>query len=187
LAKNRITPAGSTVIANNFCVKVETIGDGYLCVSGLPTRNGNEHGREIASMALGFIKSLRTFRVAQMPDEQINIRVGIHTGPCVAGVVGLTMPRYCLFGDTVNTASRMESNGKPGQIHLSGDANHFLTDVLGGFVTVSRGEVIIKGKGVMETFWLLGRDGEQLIEPPDSGIYKKFTQDDSTAAIKTTT
>ncbi|VDM41321.1 unnamed protein product [Toxocara canis] len=167
--------------------KVETIGDGYLCVSGLPKRNGNEHAREIANMALGFVQSLRTFRVVQMPDERINIRIGIHTGPCVAGVVGLTMPRYCLFGDTVNTASRMESNGKPGQIHLSSDANRFLTKVLGGFITISRGEVIIKGKGVMETYWLLGRNGEALIDAPDSGIYKKFAEEGATTATTTTT
>lgn len=64
--------------------QVETIGDGYLCVSGLPKRNGNEHAREIANMALGFIKSLSTFRIAQMPDERINIRVGIHTGTLTA-------------------------------------------------------------------------------------------------------
>ncbi|KAK0408089.1 hypothetical protein QR680_003767 [Steinernema hermaphroditum] len=136
--------------------KVETIGDGYLCVSGLPHRNGNEHCAQIAKMALGFMRSLSSVRVPHLPNERINLRIGIHTGGCITGVVGLTMPRYCLFGDTVNTASRMESNGKPGQIHLSDDANHFLTKVVGGFITEPRGEVMIKGKGMMETHWLLG-------------------------------
>lgn len=92
--------------------KVETIGDGYLCVSGLPHRNGIQHGKEIADMSISFLRSLVDFRVPHLPNEKINLRIGIHTGSCVAGVVGLAMPRYCLFGDTVNTASRMESNGK---------------------------------------------------------------------------
>ncbi len=59
---------------------METIGDGYLCVSGLPHRNGNEHAREIAEMSLGFIASLATFRVPHLPMERINLRIGVHTG-----------------------------------------------------------------------------------------------------------
>ncbi|KAL6744152.1 hypothetical protein Aduo_017115 [Ancylostoma duodenale] len=144
-----------SIIDAHDVYKVETIGDGYLCVSGLPHRNGQEHIKEICSMSLEFMKSLSTFKIPHLPQERINLRIGAHTGSVVAGVVGLTMPRYCLFGDTVNTASRMESNGKPGMIHLSSDANQLL-HVVGGFQTEPRGEVIIKGKGVMETYWLLG-------------------------------
>ncbi|TKR69712.1 hypothetical protein L596_021832 [Steinernema carpocapsae] len=137
------------IIGAHDVYKVETIGDGYLCVSGLPHRNGNDHCAQIASLSM--------VRIPHLPNDRINLRIGINTGGCIAGVVGLTMPRYCLFGDSVNTASRMESNGKPGQIHMSGEANAFLTNVVGGFVTESRGEVMIKGKGIMETYWLLGQ------------------------------
>ncbi|EYB91037.1 hypothetical protein Y032_0211g2200 [Ancylostoma ceylanicum] len=144
-----------SIIDAHDVYKVETIGDGYLCVSGLPHRNGRDHIREICSMSLEFMKSLAGFKIPHLPQERINLRIGAHTGSVVAGVVGLTMPRYCLFGDTVNTASRMESNGKPGMIHLSSDANQLL-QLVGGFQTESRGEVIIKGKGVMETYWLIG-------------------------------
>ncbi|XGW25067.1 hypothetical protein V3C99_006468 [Haemonchus contortus] len=139
--------------------KVETIGDGYLCASGLPHRNGQRHIHEICSMSLGFIDSLRDFRVPHLPQQGVNLRIGMHTGSVVTGVVGLTMPRYCLFGDTVNTASRMESNGKPGKIHMSAEAQQLAMEV-GGFEVEARGEVIIKGKGVMETYWLLGRSGD---------------------------
>ncbi|VDM77306.1 unnamed protein product [Strongylus vulgaris] len=102
---------------------VETIGDGYLCVSGLPHRNGQEHIKEICSMSLAFMKSLNNFKIPHLPQERINLRIGAHTA---------------------------------GMIHLSAEANHLL-NVVGGFLTESRGEVIIKGKGVMETFWLLGK------------------------------
>ncbi|KHN82416.1 Guanylate cyclase receptor-type gcy-1 [Toxocara canis] len=148
-----------TIIDEHNVYKVETIGDGYLCVSGLPHRNGNEHARDIAEMSFSFLKNLETFRVPHLPNEKINIRIGLNTGPVVAGVVGLSMPRYCLFGDTVNTASRMESNGKPGRIHISAETNRYLTEIIGGYRTESRGEVIIKGKGVMQTFWLLPPNG----------------------------
>ncbi|KAK6758396.1 hypothetical protein RB195_015920 [Necator americanus] len=145
----------TTLAGRGTPLQVETIGDGYLCVSGLPHRNGREHIKAICNMSLGFMKSLEGFRIPHLPHERVNLRIGAHTGSVVAGVVGLTMPRYCLFGDTVNTASRMESNGKPGMIHLSAEANYLL-HVVGGFQTELRGEVIIKGKGVMETYWLLG-------------------------------
>ncbi|KAL7071222.1 hypothetical protein ACQ4LE_009440 [Meloidogyne hapla] len=148
------------IIDTHDVYKVETIGDGYLVCSGIPRRNGNDHAKAIAELSFAFLRTVSTFRIDHLPNERVNLRIGIHTGPAVAGVVGLAMPRYCLFGDTVNTASRMESNGRPGRIHISTTTNHYLTTIIGGYVTEPRGEVIIKGKGVMETFWLLGHSGD---------------------------
>ncbi|KAK7919353.1 hypothetical protein WMY93_010637 [Mugilogobius chulae] len=93
--------------------KVETIGDAYMVASGLPIVNENKHAIEICTMALHFMTVIKDFKIRHMPYESLAIRVGIHSGPVVAGVVGTTMPRYCLFGDTVNMASRMESNSLP--------------------------------------------------------------------------
>ncbi|GAB6027920.1 hypothetical protein CHUAL_002135 [Chamberlinius hualienensis] len=142
------------IIATFDVYKVETIGDAYMVVSGLPVRNGNRHASEIAQMALTILDTIRKFCIRHLQNEKLMLRIGIHSGPCAAGVVGLKMPRYCLFGDTVNTASRMESSGEALKIHISNITKELL-DTFGNFITEPRGEIEIKGKGMMNTFWLL--------------------------------
>uniref|UniRef100_A0A803TBZ3 Guanylate cyclase n=1 Tax=Anolis carolinensis TaxID=28377 RepID=A0A803TBZ3_ANOCA len=138
--------------------KVETIGDAYMVASGLPIRNGTKHVEEIATMSLHFLSAMISFKIRHMPDEKLRLRVGIHTGPVVAGVVGITRPRYCLFGDTVNTASRMESTSLPLQIHVSMITASALQSI-GGYDLQERGSIKIKGKGQQRTFWLRGKTG----------------------------
>ncbi|XP_037660625.1 guanylate cyclase 2G-like isoform X1 [Choloepus didactylus] len=138
--------------------KVETIGDAYMVASGLPIRNGTQHVDEIATMSLHFLSATIHFQIGHMPEEKLRLRIGLHTGPVVAGVVGITMPRYCLFGDTVNMASRMESSSLPLRIHVSQTTASRLL-ALGRYHLQKRGTIPVKGKGEQTTFWLKGKDG----------------------------
>ncbi|KAA0193988.1 hypothetical protein HAZT_HAZT009464 [Hyalella azteca] len=138
--------------------KVETIGDAYMVVSGLPTPNGTRHVKEISRMALALLNAVTTFRIPHRPEKQLQLRIGVHSGPCVAGVVGQKMPRYCLFGDTVNTASRMESYGQPMKIHISSSTQELLKQHYPQFRLELRGPVEMKGKGVVTTYWLNGEE-----------------------------
>ncbi|XP_033644726.1 speract receptor-like [Asterias rubens] len=160
---NALYTTFDATISNYDVYKVETIGDAYMLVSGLPLRNGNRHAGMIASAAWHLLEEVTTFVVPHKRDEKLKLRIGIHSGSCVAGVVGLTMPRYCLFGDTVNTASRMESNGLALKIHVSPECQQVLQD-LGGYNLVERGLVAMKGKGEILTYWLEGQDPSYKVE-----------------------
>ncbi|XP_070183722.1 atrial natriuretic peptide receptor 1-like, partial [Littorina saxatilis] len=155
-----------SIIENFDVYKVETIGDAYMVVSGLPEKNGDLHAREVARMSLMLLEAVKSFKIRHRPKEQLKLRIGIHTGPVCTGVVGHKMPRYCLFGDTVNTTSRMESNGLPLRIHVS-NTSKLVLDRFGTFELESRGEVAMKGKGAMHTWWLLGERPIQ--ESPGGG------------------
>ncbi|XP_063708957.1 uncharacterized protein LOC134837507 [Culicoides brevitarsis] len=158
----------ATINAYNV-YKVETIGDAYMVVSGLPLPIP-DHSEQIATMALDLLHQSGNFKVRHLPGVPLQLRIGLHTGPCCAGVVGLTMPRYCLFGDTVNTASRMESTGSSWRIHMSQEVCDLLEEA-GGYIIEPRGPIEIKGKGTMNTYWLLGKEGfnKTLPTPPPIG------------------
>uniref|UniRef100_A0A3B4UB05 Guanylate cyclase n=1 Tax=Seriola dumerili TaxID=41447 RepID=A0A3B4UB05_SERDU len=149
------------IIGLHDVYKVETIGDAYMVASGVPNRNGTRHAAEMANMSLDILHCIGTFKMRHMPELKVRIRIGLHSGPVVAGVVGLTMPRYCLFGDTVNTASRMESTGLPYRIHV----NQSTVDVLNSLKLGYK----IQGKGIENTYWLVGREDfdKPLPIPPD--------------------
>jgi len=131
--------------------KIKTIGDAYMVVSGVPVHR-NDHLNALAKMAISMQKVCVEIR--EREDLPFSIRVGIHCGPVVAGVIGNKKIIYDLWGDTVNVASRMESNGLPDRIQASARVYEILHDE---YDFEKRGPIPVKGRGEMVTYWLLGK------------------------------
>uniref|UniRef100_A0A8C9TX89 Guanylate cyclase n=1 Tax=Scleropages formosus TaxID=113540 RepID=A0A8C9TX89_SCLFO len=167
------------ILDHHDVYKVETIGDAYMVASGLPRRNGNRHAVDICCMALDILAFLNSFQLRHLPGLPVWIRIGVHSGPCAAGVVGVKMPRYCLFGDTVNTASRMESTGFPLRIHVSQPTVNILQRTDCKFEYERRGETYLKGKGTEMTYWLTGitKHEYNLPTPPTAENFQQLQED----------
>jgi adenylate cyclase len=131
--------------------KIKTIGDAYMVAGGLPTARP-DHNIAIARMALDMQQAIGHF---QRPDGRpFQLRIGINTGPVVAGVIGRRKFAYDLWGDTVNVASRMEATGEPQRIQVTPELYESLKH---HFIFEQRGFVIVKGRGQMLTYWLVGK------------------------------
>jgi class 3 adenylate cyclase/HAMP domain-containing protein len=131
--------------------KIKTIGDAYMVVGGLPTPNP-DCAEAIANMALDMQVAIKALQMTS--NEAIEIRIGINTGAVVAGVIGIKKFIYDLWGDAVNVASRMESLGVPGQIQVTSQTYDRLKDK---YSFQPRGKILVKGKGEMMTYWLIGK------------------------------
>jgi len=135
------------------CEKIKTIGDAYMVASGIP-ETCELHAEQLVRLGFALLKEIELFN----RDEEVNfsLRIGIHSGPVVAGVIGRKKFSYDLWGDTVNTASRMESTGVEGKIQIT----QSVKDRIGNLFTCeSRGNMEIKGKGTLETFFVYENKG----------------------------
>ena len=148
---NEVFSLGDRLAERHGLEKIKTIGDAYMVVGGLPEPRP-DHAEAVADMALEMRDGLA--RMTGPDGSPLRVRIGINTGPVVAGVIGRKKFIYDLWGDAVNLASRMESHGVPGGIHVSESTFRKLE---GRYVLESRGVIPIKGKGNLPTWLLLGR------------------------------
>ncbi|MEB3231195.1 MAG: adenylate/guanylate cyclase domain-containing protein [Leptolyngbyaceae bacterium] len=150
---NQIFSAFDHLVDRYQLEKIKTIGDAYMAVGGLPMARA-DHAEAIAHMALDMQAYMHGLPIDEDLESPLRIRIGINTGPVIAGVIGLKRFIYDLWGDAVNIAARMESHGEPGNIQVT-EATYL--KLQGKFDLQKRGPVLVKGRGEMTTYWLLGR------------------------------
>uniref|UniRef100_A0A7S3LHW5 guanylate cyclase n=1 Tax=Amphora coffeiformis TaxID=265554 RepID=A0A7S3LHW5_9STRA len=159
---DRLYLAFDKVARKNSVFKVETIGDAYMGVTNLDKAQMDTHAKNAANFAIDLVNEASKIVIDEEDPSKgyINIRVGFHSGPVVSNVIGSLNPRYGLFGDTVNTSSRMESNSKANRI-LCSEASYKLLEEQAPEISVKkRGRIAVKGKGDMNVYWV----GDNLIE-----------------------
>lgn len=161
---NEIFSVFDALVEKHGLEKIKTIGDAYMVVGGVSSPRDN-HPQAMANMALDMLQKIGAFN--RPNGHPIQLRIGMHTGPVMAGVIGTKKFIFDIWGDTVNTASRMESYGVPGSIQVSAETYHRLHQY---FAFEKRGLIHIKGKGEMATYYLLGhkRDTTSLADEPSS-------------------
>lgn len=136
------------ICARHNVMKIKTIGDSYMAFA--------ENVQNLAAVAMEIRSSVFLWPDDASNGTPVQLRIGLHVGPVVAGVLGTERLQYDVWGDTVNVASRMESTGEPGKIHVSQDVVERLDHLLDtSFTFIERGEIEVKGKGLMRTFWML--------------------------------
>jgi len=141
-----------TIMQKHGVEKIKTIGDAYMAAGGLPTANST-HPHDVVQAALDIQFFMKAYRIKRESEGRLffEIRIGVHSGPVIAGIVGLNKFAYDIWGDTVNTASRMESGSEPGKVNISGTTHYYVKN---SFNCIHRGKIQAKGKGEIDMYFV---------------------------------
>jgi class 3 adenylate cyclase len=158
------------IISKYNIEKIKTIGDSYMCVGGLPVAN-KTNAADVVTAAIQIQRYMEEQAEERRKEgkEAFDIRIGIHTGPVVAGIVGVKKFAYDVWGDTVNIASRMESSGEAGKVNISGETYEMVKDV---FHCHYRGKIKAKNKGEIDMYFVEGTLPDEVAHPLTAALQK---------------